>query len=253
MIGLLFARSIITAMKHLPSKLTQLPPTLRKAVVNRLTQPGFTGYGRLARWLRDNGREIAAATLRRYREGLAPESNSFGPARVQKQKAVVRTTSQGRKTLKPVHSIGRPKSRIHQARPAGAGVTTEGLMRLTQEKLCSALADIGKLQQGDMSRLAHAVAHLTQAAVSFQRWTAELKQRAGEPAGKEPVARSVLRKGLSPETSEALRHALLGVTPLDPQESATRPTNLPDDGAASLTEPAITSEAVHGHDNREEH
>ena len=121
--------------------------------------------------------------------------------------------------------------------PAGAGLTTERLMLLTQEKLCSALAEIGQFQQGDTSRLAHAVAHLTQAAVSFLRWTVQLRHRAGEPRRADSIARSALHKGLSPETSEALRNALLGVAPFEPQQLATQPTDSSENSSAESISP----------------
>lgn len=124
-------------------------------------------------------------------------------------------------------------------------------MLLTQEKLRSALAEIGQLQQGDTSRLAHAVAHLTQAAVSFQRWTVELKRRAGERTPAESVARSALRKGLSRETSEALRNALLGIAPSDPHELATQPTNASENSADSLSAPDIWVDAAQEKDTGE--
>ena len=91
-------------------------------------------------------------------------------------------------------------------------------MRLAQEKLCSALAEIDQLKQGDMSRVAHAVARLTQAAISLQRWTDELNQRAKERERADPQAKSKLRGGLSPETSQALRNALLGIAPFNPEQ-----------------------------------
>jgi hypothetical protein len=105
-----------------------------------------------------------------------------------------------------------------KALPGGYGATTESLIQLAQEKLCSALAEIDQLKQGDMSRLAHAVARLTQAAISLQRWTDELNQRTEERERADPQAKSELRGGLSPETSQALRNALLGIAPFNPEQ-----------------------------------
>jgi uncharacterized protein DUF3486 len=98
-----------------------------------------------------------------------------------------------------------------------SATTTEGLMQLAQEKLCSALIEVGQLEQGDMSRLAHAVAHLTQAAVSLRRWTVQVHQRTEERERTGSYSESVVQGGLSPETSQALRSALLGLSPINPE------------------------------------
>jgi Protein of unknown function (DUF3486) len=246
MVGLELSRSTLTEMKYPPSTPTQLPPRLRKAVENRLTEPDFNSYPRLVQWIREEGYEVTVNSLRRYRVSLAKKLRSARPRKVPKQKDGLSRTRPGRKNLKSAPPVNPQKIPTRLGLPAGAGgagVTTEGLMLLTQEKLCSVLAEIGQLQQGDMSRLAHAVAHLTQAAVSFQRWTVELKRRADEP-GRSSVARSALRKGLSPKTSEALRNALLGITPFDDQRVTTEPTNSTENSADSLSPPANTGEAA---------
>ena len=247
MVGLELPRSTLAEMKYPPSKPTQLPPRLHKAVENRLTEPGFNSYARLAQWIREKGCEVTVNSLRRYRVSLAKKLKPARLRKVPKQKNGLSRMRPGRKNIKsapPVNPRKTPTRLGPSAGPGGAGVTTEGLMLLTQEKLCSALAEIGQLQQGDMSRLAHAVAHLTQAAVSFQRWTVELKRRAGERGRSDSGARSAQRKGLSPKTSEALRNALLGIAPFDHQQVTAQPTNSPENSADSLSPPANTAEAA---------
>jgi hypothetical protein len=167
-----------------------LPEELRKTVERHLIEQGFHNYKGLAEWIRQQGHEISVNSLRRYGMSLARDRET--------------TTAQQRARAK--------------ALPGGYGATTEGLMQLAQEKLCSALADIDQLKQGDMSRLAHAVAHLTQAAISLQRWTDELNQRMEERERADPQVKSELRRGLSPETSQALRNALLGIAPFNPEQ-----------------------------------
>jgi hypothetical protein len=103
-----------------------------------------------------------------------------------------------------------------RAKSGARAARTEGLVQ-SQEKLCAALSEINQLKQGDMSRLAHAVAHLTQAAVSLERWADELDQRMKEPKHSVPETKGKLEGGLTPETAGALRNALLGIAPFSPE------------------------------------
>ena len=167
-----------------------LPEELRNTLQRRLIEQGFHDYGTLAQWLRQQGHEISTNSLQRFGLRLARD-------------------------LETTRLVAPQARAIAEALPGGAGATTKGLMQLAQEKLCSALAEIHQLKQGDMPRLAHAVAHLTQAAISLQRWTYELDQRAEEREGAAPQARPKLPRGLSPQTSQALRNALLGIAPFD--------------------------------------
>ncbi|MBV8452590.1 MAG: hypothetical protein JOZ29_09995, partial [Deltaproteobacteria bacterium] len=57
-----------------------------------------------------------------------------------------------------------------------------------------------------------------QAAISLQRWTGELNQRMEERERADPEAKSKLRGGLSSATSQALRNALLGIAPFNPEQ-----------------------------------
>jgi hypothetical protein len=82
-----------------------------------------------------------------------------------------------------------------------------------------------------VSRIAHAVAHLTQAGISLQRWNHQLNQQAGERA--RPETGSKVRGGLSPQTSQALRNALLGIAPFD-AEKIGPPKPVPDEREPSL-------------------
>jgi hypothetical protein len=107
-------------------------------------------------------------------------------------------------------------SGFHAALPKAHGAITGGLVQLVQQKLCSALAEIDGLKQDDMWRAAHAIARLTQAAISLQRWSDEMKRRAAKGernSGGEANAGG----GLSAETSQALRNALLGIARFDPE------------------------------------
>ncbi len=134
--------------------------------------------------------------------------------------------------------------------------TSEDLIELTRKKLCSALTAMQQHNHGDVSRLAHAVAHLTQAAVSLQRWNERVSQRDSEHKRVVPEAKSKVRGGLSPETSLALRKALLGIAPFNPQPAALKGPNanethappgepvsqVPQESETSTPDPAAVSE-----------
>jgi hypothetical protein len=171
----------------------RLPEKLRKTVERRLTEQGFRDYEDLAQWIQRQGHKISVNSLQRYGMSLARDPKTTRLAAAQQRV-------------------------IAEALPGGSSATTEGLMQLAQAKLCSALAEIDQLKQGDLSRLAHAVARLTQAAISLQRWTDELNQRTEKGECADPEAKSKLREGLSTATSQALRNALLGIAPFNPKQ-----------------------------------
>ena len=171
----------------------KLPEELREMVERRLIEQGFRNYKGLAQWIRQQGHEISVNSLQRYGRSLAQDLET------------TRIATAG------------PRVRA-EALPSGSGATAEGLIQLAQEKLCTALVEIDQFKHGDMSRLAHAVAHLTQAAISLQRWTNELNRRTEERKSADPQAKSKPGGGLSPETSRALRHALLGIAPFNPEQ-----------------------------------
>jgi hypothetical protein len=182
-------------MRGRQSRITKLPGSLIKHVESRLRRPRFKDYRGLAEWLRQRGHDIPISSLRRRRRLFMPKA---------------RPTPLDKAAVPAVPETPRDD-------PA---VTTEGLMRLTQQKLSTALADIKELGKVEMSRLAHAVAHLTQAAISLQRWNDEANQRADKKKGSQ--AKSLVRGGLSRETSQALRNALLGIAPFNPEEVAAK-------------------------------
>lgn len=174
-----------------PSKVIGLPEELRKVVERRLTEPEFHDYKGLAEWIRQRGHEISPSSLRRFGVQLAHPQ------------------------------LATTQERATEASRAGATAATEGLLELAQlgqEKLRTALGEIKQqLEKGDMSRLAHVVAHLTQAAVSLQRQTEEF-YRQTEERKRSTTRAKTLRAGLSPETSQRLRNALLGIAAFDPDE-----------------------------------
>ncbi|MBV8773434.1 MAG: DUF3486 family protein [Deltaproteobacteria bacterium] len=176
-------------MRGRRSKATELPPKLLSSVRRRLRNSEFDSYEALAEWFRQQGQNVSLASLK-----------DFGVNQSQRAKLTRSKTT-------PVRH------------PTWRG-TAAGLMRLTQEKLGSALAEVGQLKKGDMSRLAHAVAHLTQAGISLERWNDQISQRKHTRS----KGKSKVRGGLSPATSQALRNALLGIPPSDTEQLSRQTT-----------------------------
>ncbi len=164
------------------SQFAGLSPKILKEIERRLSKPGFNSYRRLAEWLERQGFRISIINLRNFKARLGRAGTKTRPQKAQR----------GSRTWNG---------------------TAEGLISLARQKLGSALAEVDQFQQGDMSRLAHAVAHLIQAGVALQRWQAELSRRSGGKVARgEPHLRV---HGLTGETSQTLRNALLGIVPGD--------------------------------------
>src|SRR5690348_3676054 len=113
----------------------RLPERLRKSVARRVIKQGFRNYKPLAQWVRRQGHDISVDSLRRFGVRLATELKT------------------------PASFPGGDRRARVRAKSGARAARTEGLVQLTQEKLCAALSEINQLKQGDMSRLAHAVAH----------------------------------------------------------------------------------------------
>jgi hypothetical protein len=197
-----------------------LPEELRNVIEHRLVESGFHDYKALAEWIRQQGHEISPDSLRRFGARLAQGVETRG-----------RDTAQQS-----------PKARAFRR---GSSATTEGLIRLAQDRLRSELQKINQLEQGDMSRLVHAVAHLTQAAISLQRRTDELHRRTTERERSAPQAKS-LRAGLSPETSQRLRNALLGIAAFDPEETAAPQGAAGEAATGAPATPPVTTQSKKG-------
>jgi hypothetical protein len=172
------------AVKGQPSKLMDLPKEPRDAVDSQLIEQGFSHYKQLAAWIRQNGHNISLSSLKRYGLRLQRDLETT-------QLAVLQARV------------------VAEALPGGAAVLPEALVQLAAQKLCSALAEINLVRKPDLTRLFQAVSHVTQAAISVQRLDRELRQHENIP---QP------RRGLSVEAHNALRNALLGIEPFDPDK-----------------------------------
>jgi hypothetical protein len=167
------------------SKVMALPEKLRKTLERRMIEQGFYNYRVLAELARQQGYEISVKSLQRYGMRLARDLDALRLARAQ-ARAIAETL------------------------PGGAGAMTERLMLSAQQKLCMTLAEVDQPEQGDMSRLARAVAHLTQAALSQQRWNDEppVQEKAGEGRSRWEIRTTwrALPRDLAGAAHHATRH-----------------------------------------------
>jgi len=182
----------------------ELPEELRKTLERRIIQQDFHHYKQLAEWARQQGYEISVKSLQRYGMRLARDLETV-------QLAIAQARV------------------IAETLPGGIDAVTDRMMLLAQQRLCMALAEASQLKQADMPRMAHAVAHLSQAALSHQRWSDQLHQRREKQERIGAGSKVERRGGISPETSQALRNALLGLAPFDPEKlnSPAPDTSLP--------------------------
>ncbi len=204
-----------------PSTVFKLPPELRKQVERRLVEQGFHNYQAVADWVREQGYDISLAALGRY--GVRFRRQLEGT-----QLAVLQARA------------------IVEAAPDYDGAVPEALLQVVGGKILEALAAADQLKEGDMSRLALAVARLTQANISQQRRADEVKERQQEHTRAAVQRASKPRGGLSPETSQRLRNALLGVKPFDEPETATPTTAAqPEDAGGPTSTAAEGNEDKH--------
>lgn len=167
-----------------------LPPDLRKELDRRLIANSFTGYRELSKWLAEQGYRISAAGLTRYAERFE-----------QRLEQVKLATAQARAII--------------EASPDDENRINEALQRLIQQRLLEVLiaAEAGDARDLNLGALSRAVAELGRAWVSQKKWLEETRTRlaekvtaAGAKVGE--VARSA---GLTPETEERIRRALLEI------------------------------------------
>jgi hypothetical protein len=165
---------------------TLLPPDIRAEVERRMLEKGFTDYRGLAEWVGEQGYQISDESLWRY------------------GKAFQRQLADSEFALRQARALD------GVAQDSQSQLITV-LTHLFEQKIFSAVIEVERLKYSDLTRLAHAAADLSRAATSRRRWL---------PAPMEQQKQK-MRRGLSNETSQALRNALLGIAPYNPGQSST--------------------------------
>ena len=165
------------------SKILTLPDNVKADLNNRLISGGFAGYEALSEWLISEGYEISKSALHRY-----------GTEFEQRLGAIRVATEQARAVV--------------DAAGDDAGVKSDGLMALVQEKAFQALVRME--EPGDMSlaSLGRMVADLSRASIAQKRWMAEIKQKTAAAA--ENVEKN-LAGAIDEETLRRVREEIYGI------------------------------------------
>lgn len=168
------------------SAVNDLPESVRAELDQRLISNGFAGYEGLSDWLAEQGFAISKSALHRYGQPFE--------ARIQ---ALKMATDQARA--------------IVESSPDDEGAVSEALMRLVQEKLFQVMLDfqVDPDKPLNLASAAKAVAELSRATVTQKKWQAEVRAKAEAAAA--AVERIATSGGLSRESVEDIRRAILGV------------------------------------------
>lgn len=167
------------------SKITLLPDDIRADLERKLITGGFSDYGALEIWLRDQGYEISRSAIHRFGQDFEAKCEAIRIA-TEQAKAIVTTVGDDE------------------------GSMNEALIRLIQQLSFDVLiknqdADIAAL----LPRMGVMVAKLSKASVDQKKWMAEVRNKAKETA--EEVVKEVKKSGLSEETAEEIRKKILGI------------------------------------------
>lgn len=172
------------------SRVMLLPAELRKELDRRLAEKSFPGYAELSKWLGAQGYSISA-------KGLAAYGKRFDLRLAQVRLA----TEQARA--------------IVESAPDDSNQINEALQRLIQQRLFEILVAVEArdLKHLNLSALARTVADLGRAWVTQKKWLEETRTKVAEKvtAVGEKVSEVARSAGLTPETEDRIRRALLEI------------------------------------------
>ena len=92
---------------------------------------------------------------------------------------------------------------------------TDALVRLVQEKIFAVLVEAEGIEEGQLARIARAIADLGRATISQKKWAEEMRDRLDEQkrAANAKIGELKQAGGLSDEAYEAMRALLLDIDP----------------------------------------
>jgi Protein of unknown function (DUF3486) len=170
------------------SKVTLLPKDVRAELDRRLVEGSFSNYRGLAKWLDEHGFHLAPSTIQRY-------GHSF------------------EERLAAVTLASKQAQAVTEAAPDNEGAMTDALARLVQEKIFATLVEADQISEGDVAKIARAVADLGRATISQKRWADQVRARLGEQK-RAAMKKLHERRGIPDELAQEMRNILLGIDPL---------------------------------------
>lgn len=174
---------------------TALPKELRDQLDQKLVSGSFSDYRGLEAWLDTQGFKISRGSLQRY-----------GSAFERRIKTIAIATQQARA--------------LAEASPDREGSMTDALARLVQEKMLSVLVEAEDIEDGQLTRMARAIADLGRATISQKRWSEEVRERLDKQkrAADQKMVELKSAGGISDEAYDKMRAILLDIDPTGPKE-----------------------------------
>lgn len=167
------------------SKVAQLPPKVKAWLDQALVENNFSGYELLSAELAGRGYSIGKSALHSY-------GQSF-----EERLAALKMASEQAKAVVAVA-------------PDDDGAVNEALLRLTQERLFTLLAD-GKGPL-DISKVGKTVAEIIKASVTQKKYAAEAEARRAALQEAATVAEGAMAsQGMSKEAIDAIKRDILGI------------------------------------------
>jgi len=174
------------------SKIAQLPEELKGALNRRLIEGGFSGYEDLSAWLTEQGFSIGKSAVGAY--GLS----------LQRRLDSIRTSTEAARL-------------IAQAAPDETDDRGGASISLLQTALFNVMVAIEEAENEKdaikkaetLSKIARALADLTRAGVTRNKWVAEVREKAADAAAE--VKKIAANAGLSEEAIAAIDARIMGI------------------------------------------
>ena len=168
------------------SKILDLPEATRSDLDKRLIQGGFSGYVELEAWLRAQGFEVGKSSIHRY------------GSQMERRLAELRRSTEEARALV-------------NAAPDDTDAMARATMQMLQQRLFGLLRDMDDIDPDsvDIAKIAKAMAPLVRASIAQQQFMREVADRARAAA--EQVDKLTKTGGLSAESADEIRRAILGI------------------------------------------
>ncbi|MGH7906262.1 MAG: phage protein Gp27 family protein [Candidatus Binataceae bacterium] len=180
------------------ASIPRMPGELLDELDLLLGERNFNTFSELSDWLLAHGYAIAISAIAISAAPLKPSADPF------------------ERRLDEIRQITAQARAVAGASPDEEGGINEALMRLVQQRLFEILMalEVSDLKKINLSSLARSVAEMGRASVVQKRWLAEVREKLAEKvkAASATVIEAANNAGLSPETEQRIRNALLEIT-----------------------------------------